>query len=82
VPSPKHRWLPVGPPAVRPSATPACRAWLNAGIPATQVAEWAGNSVNVLLDFYAKRLDGGVAATLHRIGFALGVQALDKRSSP
>jgi integrase len=47
--------------------------WLNAGVPATQVAEWAGNSVKVLLDFYAKCLDGGVAAALHRISLALGV---------
>jgi len=52
--------------------------WLNAGVPATQVAEWAGNSVKVLLDFYAKCLDGGVAAALHRIGLALGVQLPDQ----
>jgi hypothetical protein len=37
------------------------------------LAEWAGNSVKVLLDFYAKCLDGGVAAALHRISLALGV---------
>ncbi|GAA0717910.1 tyrosine-type recombinase/integrase [Dactylosporangium roseum] len=48
--------------------------WLNAGVPATQVAEWAGNSVKVLLDVYAKCLDGGTAAALHRIGLALGLQ--------
>ena len=46
--------------------------WLNAGVPATQVAEWAGNSVKVLLDFYAKCLDGGVPAALNRIALALG----------
>ncbi|MEU7868031.1 integrase [Dactylosporangium sp. NPDC049140] len=48
--------------------------WLNAGVSAPQVAEWAGNSVKVLLDFYAKCLDGGVDAALHRIGLALGVE--------
>jgi integrase len=32
--------------------------WLNAGVPATQVAEWAGHSVNVLMRVYAKCVDG------------------------
>lgn len=32
--------------------------WLNAGVPATQVAEWAGHGVDVLLRIYAKCLDG------------------------
>lgn len=32
--------------------------WLNAGVPATQVAEWAGNSVDVLLNTYAKCITG------------------------
>jgi integrase len=32
--------------------------WLNAGVPATDVAERAGNSVDVLLKIYAKCLDG------------------------
>nr|BFE64988.1 tyrosine-type recombinase/integrase [Dactylosporangium thailandense] len=45
--------------------------WLNAGVPAPQVAEWAGNSVKVLLDFYARCLDGGVDAALSRIALAL-----------
>lgn len=31
---------------------------LNAGVPATQVAEWAGHSVEVLLKIYAKCTDG------------------------
>jgi hypothetical protein len=48
---------------------------VNAGVPASQVAEWAGNSVKVLLDFYAKCLDGGVPAALHRIALALGVRS-------
>ena len=32
--------------------------WLNAGVPATQVAEWAGHSVAVLLRVYAKCIAG------------------------
>ncbi|MGI5245963.1 tyrosine-type recombinase/integrase [Dactylosporangium sp. CA-139066] len=36
----------------------AVSLWLNAGVPATQVAEWAGHSVNVLLKVYAKCIDG------------------------
>jgi integrase len=36
----------------------AVSTWLNAGVPATQVAEWAGHSVAVLLQIYAKCLAG------------------------
>ncbi len=32
--------------------------WLNAGVPATQVAAWAGHSVMVLLKVYAQCLEG------------------------
>jgi integrase len=32
--------------------------WLNHGIPPAQVAEWAGNSVPVLLATYARRISG------------------------
>ena len=32
--------------------------WLNSGVPAVQVAAWAGNSVNVLLKTYAKCILG------------------------
>jgi len=32
--------------------------WLNGGVPPTQVAEWAGHSVAVLLRVYAKCIDG------------------------
>jgi integrase len=46
--------------------------WLNAGVPATQVAEWAGHSVNVLLRVYAKCLDGQDEAARRRIELALG----------
>lgn len=32
----------------------AVSTWLNTGVPAPQVAEWAGHSVDVLLRAYAK----------------------------
>ena len=41
--------------------------WLNAGVPATQVAEWAGHSVNVLLRVYAKCVYGQEDAAKMRI---------------
>ena len=37
----------------------AVSTWLNGGVPATTVAEWAGHSVEILLRIYAKCLDGG-----------------------
>lgn len=52
----------------------AVSTWLNGGLPATQVAEWAGQSVEVLLRIYAKCLDGGVAQLRQRIEDALGVK--------
>jgi len=36
----------------------AVSTWLNAGVPAPQVAEWAGHSVDVLLRVYAKCIFG------------------------
>ena len=36
----------------------AVSTWLNAGVPPTQVAEWAGHSVALLLQIYAKCLVG------------------------
>ncbi|WP_327048945.1 tyrosine-type recombinase/integrase [Microbispora sp. NBC_01189] len=41
--------------------------WLSAGVPATQVAQWAGNSVEVLLRTYAKCLAGQEEAAMKRI---------------
>ncbi|MCW2718466.1 MAG: integrase [Pseudonocardia sp.] len=32
--------------------------WLNAGVPSTQVAEWAGHSVGVPHQIYAKCIVG------------------------
>jgi integrase len=41
--------------------------WLNGGVAATQVAEWAGHSVEMLLRVYAKCLDGQDEITRQRI---------------
>jgi integrase len=49
----------------------AVSLWLNAGVPATQVAEWAGHSVNVLLRVYAKCIVGQEEAAKRRIETAL-----------
>ena len=46
--------------------------WLNAGVPATQVAAWAGHSVDVLLRIYAKCVVGQDEAARRRIEEALG----------
>jgi integrase len=50
----------------------AVSTWLNAGVPAPQVAEWAGHSVHVLLKVYAKCIDGQQDAARQRIENALG----------
>lgn len=49
----------------------AVSTWLNGGVPATQVAEWAGHSVAVLLEVYAKCIDGQETAALNRVAEAL-----------
>jgi integrase len=41
--------------------------WLNAGVEPARVAEWAGNSVPVLLRVYAKCLSGTEQAALSKI---------------
>ncbi|WP_327033906.1 integrase [Micromonospora ureilytica] len=50
----------------------AVSLWLNAGVPATQVAEWAGHSVHVLMRVYAKCVYGQQEAARVRIEAALG----------
>ncbi len=50
----------------------AVSTWLNAGVPSTQVAEWAGHSVAVLLQIYAKCIAGQQDAARRRIAAALG----------
>lgn len=46
--------------------------WLAAGVPSTQCAEWAGHSVAVLHQIYAKIIAGLEDAALDRIEKALG----------
>jgi integrase len=50
----------------------AVSTWLNGGVPATQVAEWAGHSVAVLLQIYAKCIAGQEETARKRIERALG----------
>jgi integrase len=49
----------------------AVSLWLNEGVPATQVAEWARHSVHVLLRVYAKCIEGQDQAARRRIEAAL-----------
>lgn len=49
--------------------------WLNGGISPTDVAAWAGHSVEILLRTYAKCLDGAKAVLRARIQAALGHRA-------
>jgi integrase len=58
----------------------AVSTWLNAGVPATQVAEWAGHSVEILLSTYAKCVDGQEAQARDRIAEALG--RIDEEQPP
>ena len=59
----------ASPLAARPYALrhAAVSTWLNAGVPATQVAEWAGHSVHVLLKVYAKCIVGQDGSARQRV---------------
>jgi len=46
-------------------------SWLNGGVAATQVAEWAGHSVEIVLRVYAKCLEGQDEVAKRRIAAAL-----------
>ena len=50
----------------------AVSTWLNAGLDPTEVAELAGHSVEVLLQVYAKCLDGQDHVSKAKIQRALG----------
>jgi integrase len=50
----------------------AVSTWLNAGVPPTKVAEWAGHSIEVLLKIYAKCIDGEDAKLRSQVQSALG----------
>jgi integrase len=49
----------------------AVSTWLNGGVPAPQVAQWAGHSVDVLLRVSAKCIAGQEAAARRRVEEAL-----------
>lgn len=59
----------------------AVSLWLNAGVPATQVAEWAGHSVNVLLRVYAACVSGQEQMAMSRIQNALSASEAATRAS-
>jgi len=59
----------------------AVSSWLNAGVPPTQVAEWAGHSVAVLHKVYAKCVVGSDQAARDRIEKAMPPRDQDKRPS-
>jgi integrase len=59
----------------------AVSLWLNAGVPATQVAEWAGHSVNVLLRVYASCVVGQDEASRDRVEAALRASRQRPRGS-
>jgi hypothetical protein len=50
---------------------------VNVGVPATQVAEWAGHSVDVLLKIYAKCVDGDAACDRAKIERTLSRNVAD-----
>jgi integrase len=47
--------------------------WLAAGVPSTQVAQWAGHSVAILHEIYAKIIAGQESAALAKIDQVLGL---------
>jgi len=59
----------------------AVSLWLNAGVPPTQVAEWAGHSVNVLLRVYAKCVYGQDEVARQRIEAALALTATSEANA-
>jgi integrase len=60
----------------------AVSGWLNAGVPVTQVAEWAGHSVRVCLLVYARCISGGDEAARRRIDAALAAESETPEVSP
>ena len=51
---------------------------LNAGVPATQVADWAGHSVHVLMRVYAKCIYGQDGAARLRVQAALTADSRER----
>jgi integrase len=60
----------------------AVSTWLNAGVPATQVAEWAGHSVDVLLRVYAKCIAGQQDEAKRQIEEAMRPHERDRSGDP
>ncbi|MEU7042856.1 tyrosine-type recombinase/integrase [Streptomyces varsoviensis] len=56
--------------------------WLNNGVPSAQVAEWAGNSVPVLLAIYARCVTGQLAELQQRIEGPQQLPATGPASTP
>jgi integrase len=50
----------------------AVSTWLNGGVPPADVAEWAGQSTEILFRIYAKCLDRGKTLLRRRVDAALG----------
>ncbi len=50
----------------------AVSTWLNGGVPPTDVAEWAGQSAEILLRINAKCLDRGTQVLRQQVEAALG----------
>jgi hypothetical protein len=71
-----------------PDTAPLPRVRLDAGVPATQVAEWAGHSVAVLLRVYAKCIAGQEDSAQQRVDVALNSSTnspqtpVDDRTAP
>jgi integrase len=59
----------------------AVSTWLNAGVPAAQVAEWAGHSVDVLLRVYIKCIAGQQGEAKRRIEDAMRLPEDDEPDS-
>lgn len=55
----------------------AVSTWLAAGITPAQVAEWAGQSIEILLAIYAAVLDGGLNVLQRRIEQIYGLKQTD-----
>ena len=55
--------------------------WLNAGVPASQVAEWAGHSIAMLLNTYAKCIDGQEQEAKKKIESVFGSADADDSSA-
>jgi integrase len=59
----------------------AVSTWLNAGVPAAQVADWAGHSTDVLLRVYVKCIVGQQGEAKRRIEDAMRPLEADEAGS-